>query len=207
MGRGARRGYYNYNYISNRKEELMDLFEIREGKVFPTVHAIMVRPYKDIWERDTDPDKPRAMRELGYIELMMSFKKSNPYKGYSKDDRKAKLEEDLGVNVQELEEDPLIVEALEHYEDLRVNSSPTISYYLAAREGAEKMKKWLRDFDMSEVNPKTQAPMLKPREVTSALKDTFDVMKTLDGLRTKVNEEIYDATKTRGNKEINPLEE
>ena len=32
-------------------------------------------------------------------------------------------------------------------------------------------------------------------------------MKTLDGLRTKVNEEIYDATKTRGNKEINPLEE
>tara|TARA_R110002020_G_scaffold27756_3_gene89317 strand:- start:2660 stop:3217 length:558 start_codon:yes stop_codon:yes gene_type:complete len=185
----------------------MDLFEIRGGKVFPTVHAIMVKPYKDIWERDEEEDKPRAMQELAYIELMMSFKKTNPYKGYTKEDRRAKLEMDLGICATTLEEDPLIAKALEHYEELRTEASPTISYYLAARQGADKMKKWLMDFDMSDVNPKTLAPMLKPREVTSALKDTFDVMKTLDGLRTKVNEEIYDATKTRGNKEINPLEE
>jgi hypothetical protein len=49
-------------------------------------------------------------------------------------------------------------------------------------------------------------PMYKPREITSALRDTYEVMKTLNALEEKVNEQLFESMKTVGNKEINHFE-
>jgi hypothetical protein len=87
-----------------------------------------------------------------------------------------------------------------------VEASPTIQYYLAAKSGAEKMMNWLNTFDMATINTRTGMPMYKPREITSALRDTYEVMKTLNALEEKVNEQLFESMKTVGNKEINHFE-
>jgi len=185
----------------------MDLFKVEGNLVIPTEHALLVSPYSDIWDRDPDPKKLSAKRQFAYIELCCSYKKSNPYKGFAEAVRKQKVIQAIYREEAELfVEDQLIVEGMELYEKLRVEASPTLQYYLSAKAGAEKMLKWLNDFDMEDLNERTGLPLYKPREITSALKDSYEVMKTLNSMEEKVQEQLFESTKTIGNKEINHFE-
>jgi hypothetical protein len=185
----------------------MDLFKVEGELVVPTEHALLLSPYSDIWERDPDPSKPRAIRDFKYIEFMCSYKKSNPFKGYAEDIRKERIIEAVYREEAEFfEEDDLIEEGMELYIRLRDEASPTLQYLLSAKAGAEKMMQWLNDFDMDQKNDRTGMPLYKPREITSALKDTYEVVKTLNALEEKVQEQIFESTKTKGNKIINPFE-
>jgi hypothetical protein len=184
----------------------MDLFKVEGNLVVPTEHALLMYPYSEIWDRDEDPTKLEAKRQFAYIELNCSYKKSNPYKGFADDVRKTKvLQAIYREDVDSFEEDELIVKGMELYEELRVEASPTLQYYLAAKAGAEKMMSWLNEFDMDTVDSRGN-PLYKPREITSALKDSYDVMKTLNGMEEKVQEQLFESIKTRGNKETNHFE-
>jgi len=182
----------------------MDLFEIENSIVKPTTHALLTTPYKEIWERDKDKHKGTAIAELSYIEFMCSYRKSNPFKGFPEDVREQRVISSLFEG--EYIPDELVEKGIKVYKDFRDKASPTLTYYLASKAAAEKMVAWLNDFDMSETNPRTGAPLFKPREITSALKDTYDVMNTLKSLEEKVQEQIFESIKTKGNKEINPFE-
>jgi len=185
----------------------MDLFRVEGTLVVPTEHALIMYPYSEIWDRDPDPKKAEAKRQFAYIELNCSYKKSNPYKGFADDVRKTKvLQAIYREDADSFEEDELIVRGMELYEELRVEASTTLQYYLSAKAGAEKMMKWLDDFDMDDVNTRTGLPLYKPREITTALKDSYDVMKTLNAMEEKVQEQLFESIKTKGNKEINHFE-
>jgi hypothetical protein len=184
----------------------MDLFRVEGNLVVPTEHALLIYPYCDIWDRDQDPKKMEAKRELAYIELNCSYKKSNSYKGYAEDKRKEEvLKAVYREDAADFVEDELIQEGMVLYEKLRVEASPTLQYYLSAKDGAEKMMQWLKDFDMDEKDGRGN-PLYKPREITSALKDSYDVMKTLNSMEEKVQEQLFESAKTIGNKEINHFE-
>jgi hypothetical protein len=186
----------------------MDLFRVEGNLVVPTEHALLIFPYSEIWDRDPDPTKLEAKRQFAYIELNMSYKKSNPYKGFADDVRKEKVIHAIyRDDADSFEEDNLIVQGMEVYEDLRLKAAPTLRYYLASKAGAEKMLDWLNDFDMDTVNERTGLPLYKPRDITSALKDTYDVMKTLNAMEQKVYEQLFESIKTKGNKEINHFEQ
>ena len=47
--------------------------------------------------------------------------------------------------------------------------------------------------------------MYKPKEITSALLDLEKSAVSLDGLKKKVEEDLYEASKTKGQKEISPF--
>ena len=185
----------------------MDLFKVEGNLVVPTEHALLMYPYSEIWDRDPDPTKLEAKRQFAYIELNCSYKKSNAYKGFADNVRKRKvLEAIYREDADSFVEDDLIIEGMRLYNELRLEASPTLQYYLSAKSGAEKMMSWLNDFDMNSVNARTGLPLYKPREITSALKDSYDVMKTLNAMEEKVNEQLFESIKTRGNKEINHFE-
>jgi hypothetical protein len=185
----------------------MDLFKVEGNLVVPTEHALLISPYKDIWDRDPAKDKAKAKQEFAYIELNCSYKKSNPYKGLPDDARKKKVGEVVfKEEYTTFVEDELIIEGFKVYHELRLVAAPTLQYYLAAKGGAEKMIKWLDDFDMTDVNARTGLPLYKPREITSALKDSYEVMKTLNTMEEKVYEQLFESAKTVGNKDINHFE-
>lgn len=177
------------------------LFQIINKTVQPNVETLLIPPFKQIWERDTDTQKKNAIEDFAYIEFCVSEKKSNPYSGYALSQREKKVKEDI-ITRENWKEDPLIVEAKLKLEKMMEEAAPSYSYYISTKKGAEKLQDFFLTFDMTTVNVKTGSPMYKPKEITSALNDTATVLRNLHDLREKVNNELFEKVKIKGEKVI-----
>lgn len=180
------------------------LFILENNIAKPNTETLLISPFKEIWERDKSKDKYKAIREFTFIELMSSKKKSNPYAGYSDSIRYQKLKEYLFD--EEWEMDELIEKGLIAINKFQQEASPTYQYYIDSLKAAEKTRKFLRNINLNEKNERTGNPLYKPKDVTSAITDTEKIIQTLSLLKEKVEQELFDTTKTKGNKQINPLE-
>lgn len=179
------------------------LFTVENNVAIPNTETLLIEPFKTLWERDKTKDKEVALKEFTFIELMSSKKKTNPYAGYSDDMRFDKLREVLFD--PDWEPDSIVELCLVKIDELQKEASPTYSYYLSVIEAAEKMKSFFRSFDINERNEKG-IPIYKPGDITRALNDTDRVLQNLNSMKDKVEQELFEATKTRGNKTINYFE-
>lgn len=183
----------------------MDLFEVREGKAMPSVHALMIRPFKTIWEEDTDKAKAEAINAFTFIELGCSPKKSNPYSGYDEEERHRKLKFDIyGDETYRLP--GLVVDGIMKYEEFLESASPTFPLLKDALEASKKFRDQLGKIDLAE-RTNSGTAVYKPKDISGAFKDIPDMAKTLETLRDKVNQELLADTKTRNNREIGQYEE
>lgn len=180
------------------------LFIVENNVAKPNVETLLISPYKEIWERDSTSTKDNAIKEFTYIELMVSKRKSNPYAGYSDEQRHLKLQEMLFNS--EWRPDVLIERGLAKYVEFQKEASPTYSYYVSVSKAAEKMRDFFDSFDMTEKNERTGLPVHKPSDITRALNDTDKVLQNLNSMKDKVEQELFEQTKTRGNKQINHFE-
>ena len=181
------------------------LFAVENGVAKPHNEVLLISPFKEIWDRDFTLDKEVATKEFTYIEFMTSKKRTNPYAGYDEDMRHDRLVEMLFT--EEWKPDLLIEQACAKVVDMQKNASPTYLYYIAAVTASEKMRSFFMTFDINERNERTGNPMLKPGDITRALNDTDKVLQNLNSLKEKVEQELFEQTKTKGNKQINPFEE
>ena len=180
------------------------LFNLEGNIAKPNVETLLISPFKEIWERDKSRDKHVALKEFTFLELMSSKKKSNPYAGYPDEIRFEKLKEYLFTKDWKI--DDLLEQGLVKINQFQTEASPTYTYYISSLQVAEKTRKFLSEIDLSEKNLKTGNPLYKPKDVTSAITDTEKIIQTLGVLKEKVEQELYDTTKTKGNKQINILE-
>lgn len=180
------------------------LFIVENSIAKPNTETLLITPFKEIWERDSSVDKERAMKEFTFMELMTSKKKTNPYAGYADEVRFNKLREVLFTI--EWEPDTLVEQGLIKISEFQKESSPTYSYYLSVLEATEKMKTFFTSFDINEVNDKG-ARVFKPNEIVMAIANTDKLLQNLHSMKDKVEQELFEQTKTRGMKQINPFEE
>lgn len=180
------------------------LFKVEGQAVIPTVETLAIEPFSSIWERDKEKGKPQAMFEFKYIEFMMSVKKSNPFCGYPEDKRHIAILDNQNVQT-DWQPDELVKKGMQWYEEFQEEASLTYNYYKSVRAAAEKMQDFFNTFDMNDVNIKTGNPVYKPRDITSALKDTEDVLTKLDSIKKKVEEELFETSRKKGDKEISPF--
>jgi len=179
------------------------LFEVTGKVVFPTAETLLTTPFKEIWERDKGKDKHKAIKEFTYIEFLTSMKKSNPYRQYSEDLKPIKVKEAI-FGEEEWRPDDLVKAGLKKIKEFQKEASTTYSYYISAKKAAEKMKEFFEDVDINERNERG-APVWKPKDLTSALNDTEKVLANIKSLEKKVEEELFEETKTRSNKQISPF--
>ena len=181
------------------------LFVVENSIAKPNVETLLIEPFKTIWERDKTPDKDIAIKEFTYIELMSSKKKSNPYAGYSDSMRSEKLAEVL-FDDPTWKPDILVEQGLAKIVEFQKEASPTYTYYISVLEATEKMKDFFTTFDINEVNDKG-ARVFKPNEIVMAISNTDKLLQNLHSMKEKVEQELFEQAKTRGNKQINPFEE
>lgn len=179
------------------------LFVVENTIAKPNTETLLISPYKEIWERDQTKDKSIAIKEFTYIELMTSKKKSNPYAGYGEDIKHEKLVTELFS--PEWEKDSLVEEGMNKLVLFQKEASPTYSYYLSVLEATEKMKSFFNTFDINEVNEKG-ARVFKPNEIVMAISNTDKLLQNLNSMKEKVEQELFEQTKTRGMKQINHFE-
>lgn len=180
------------------------LFVVENGVAKPNTETLLISPFSDIWERDRTVNKEVAIKELTFIEFMSSKKKSNPYAGYDDEMRFDKLKQDFFSESWTM--DVLLEQALIKVKEFQEEASPTYQYYIAATKAAEKMRGFFNSFDINERNERTGNPVYKPADITRALNDTDKVLQNLNSMKEKVEQELFEQTKTRGNKQINPFE-
>ena len=177
------------------------LFIVSDKTVFPNPETLLISPFKEIWNRDKTKEKYSALEDFAYIEFMASMKKSNPYRQYSGKEKEEKVRQ-ATITRKNWDIDILISGGIDKIYKFQQEASTTFNYYMAAKRAAEKMQDFFNDVNISEVNPKTFNPIYKPRDITSALNDTEKVLSNLKSLEQKVEEELYEETKNRSNKEI-----
>lgn len=182
----------------------MELFEINNSIASPSVHALLIEPFKTMWEEDNSRQHQDSIKKFTYIELVCSPKKSNPYAGYSEEERPIKVKKEVFKDENYLI-DTDIVQGTMKYIELLMEASPTYGLYMAAMNAANKMKDFLNTVKPDEKNI-NGAYMLKPADINKAIKDIPDIMKSLTSLRDKVIEELADEAKTRKDRRIGRYE-
>lgn len=177
---------------------------IENGVAKPSVHALLIEPYKTIWESDKSKDKGTAIKSFTYIELNCSMKRSNPFSGYSDVERPSRVGKEVYKD-ETYKPTELELEGMKIYIDFLNEASPTLSFYKANLAAAEILKTNLNSIDLNE-RTNGGAAVTKPADVTRALKDAADVIKTLRELETQVQTELVEKTKTRGQRDIGAFE-
>jgi len=181
----------------------MEIFEISGNVVRPTASILTVSPFKEIWERDKS--KNIAMQEFAFIEFMVSKKKNNPFKGYDESIKEEKIREAI-IKEKKWKADDLVYKAIEEYYEWQYKASPTIRYYEANLSALNKTIEYLTNgLDYEERN-RSGMPVHKFNDVVRGIKEADQVLKSLTSLKKKVEEELYEASKTKGGKNINPYE-
>ena len=178
----------------------MDLFEVTNGQAFPSTHALLIEPFKSIYSSDNSEDKGRAIKVFTYIELVCSPKKSNPFFGYSEEDRPSKVKKEI-YGDENYPTTDFMMQGVIKFKELLEVASPTYSLFLASLQAAEDLKQNLYNINLDE-RTNGGAAVTKPRDVTSALREIPDVVKSLETMRTKVNSELLEESKTRNQREI-----
>ncbi len=59
---------------------------------------------------------------------------------------------------------------------------------------------------MNERNAKTLNPVYKPKDITGAIADARRTLETLNALKSKVDEEVYEISRNKSGKEISPFQ-
>lgn len=179
------------------------LFNIEGRAVFPNAETLLISPFKEIWERDESPNKENAIEDFAYIEFMTSMLKSNPFREYTEDRKEEVIIENI-ITQENWKPDELVKAAMDKVIEFQEEGSITYQYWMAAKQAAEKTIKFFMTFSLLERDDKGK-PIYKPREITTAIGDTEKVLQSLDSLKKKVDEEVFDKTRNRGNKEISPF--
>lgn len=180
------------------------LFIIENNIAKPNPETLLISPFKEIWERDDSQDKGKAIKEFSYTEFMVSKMRSNPYAGFSDEQRHDRLAMTL-FDDEDWTPDRLVEQAMIKISEFQKEGSATYTYYLSLLKAAEKMKQFFTDFDMDELNDKGQR-VWKPRDITSAMSDTDKILQNLHSAKEKVEQELFESTRTRGNRTVNIFE-
>lgn len=182
------------------------LFKIQGKVVVPNEETLLVSPFKEIWARDKSSSKGMAIKEFTFIEFMTSMLKSNPYREYSEAKKESKIRSDIFDEEDKWVPDDLIDRGMKKIIEFQTEGSITYSYWMSNKAAAEKMINFFNTFDMDERNPKTLNPVYKPKDITGAIGDARKTLETLNSLKSKVDEEVYETSRNKSGKEISPFQ-
>lgn len=180
------------------------LWEIVNGVLIVSEHALMIEPFSTVWEADDNEGKARARRLFKYVELVCSPKKSNPYFGYNEEDRPRKVKKEVFKD-EHYPDTEFMIMCIDKYKELLDTYSPTYGTLTSGLVASEKLKQYFTDFEFSE-RTKTGMMIIKPKEVTAALKELPDVAKAIEVARNKVNFELTEESRTRSQRKIGQYE-
>ena len=108
--------------------------------------------------------------------------------------------------IESPKEEQHLIAVMEFYEQIQHEAAPSLKFYQASLNAAQKIIDFFNDFDLAETNPRTGNPLYKPADVTRTLKDTSDIIKTQNSLKGKVYQEIFEDARGKGGREINYFE-
>jgi hypothetical protein len=178
-------GFFNLKYM-------IKLFKYDNYKVTISEEALLLRPFKLIWNRDRSISKDKALLELGFIYFACDPRSDYQFITDDKDRWEA-IKEGEGLP-EKWEPDKFIMEAMDFYNSF----TPTSALLLEdARFAVNKLRKQLRSIDFDERDDKGK-PIYALNALTATIKQILPLAKELEEAQRILNSELTQNSKMRG---------
>lgn len=173
----------------------MKLFKYESYKVTISEEALLLKPFKKIWNRDRSISKDKALSELAYIYFMCDPRSDYQYI-VDPAERTTAIIEGEGFK-EDWTPDVLITEAMAFYGSFKSTSALLLE---DTRIAVNKVREFLRDVDLSAVDDKGK-PLYTINSITSTIKMIPQLIKDLDEAEKAIASEMREqGGKVRGQK-------
>lgn len=179
----------------------MKLFKYEGYKITISEEALLLKPFKEIWQRDKSKNKDKALQELGYIYFM-----SDPRSDYQylvdEEERSKSIKEGEGIP-DNWNPDKVVLDAITFYKSFK----PTSALLLEdTRFAVDKLRKLLREIDLTQTDDKGK-PIYTLNTITATIKQIPSLVKDLDEAEKTLSKEIMESSKVRGSQEKSMYED
>lgn len=173
----------------------MKLFKYEGYKITVDPEAMLLKPFKKIWNRDKTASKDKAMMELGFIYFFCDIRSDYQYI-VDLEERKNAIKLGEGM-LDTWEPDNVVNEAIEFYNSFKTSSSLLLE---DTRAAVDKLRKLLRDIDLTKEDDKGK-PVYTLNTVTAAIKQVPVLVRDLDEAERAIAKELNYSEKIRGSAE------
>ena len=171
---------------------MIKLFKYEGYKIVISEEAMLLKPFKQIWQRDKTQNKDKALQELGFIYFFCDPRSDYQYLT-DEEQRKEAIKEGEGLP-DKWEPDKLVLAAMDFYNSFK----PTSALLLEdTRFAVDKLRKLLRDIDLTQTDDKGK-PIYTPNTITSTIKQIPSLVKDLDEAEKALARETINIGKMRG---------
>ena len=171
---------------------MIKLFKYEGYTVSVEPEAVMLAPFKRLWDRDKTKDKRIAQQEFAYIYFM-----SDPRSDYQyivdEEQRSKEVIQALGMPTK-WKPDKYIEAALKYYESFKPASAGLLE---DTRIAVNKLRQLLRNIDLEAVDDKGK-PIYTLNTVTATIKQIPALVKDLDEAERTLSKDIMQENKARG---------
>ena len=179
----------------------MKLFRYEGYKLHISEEAFVLKPFKEIWNRDKSKNKDKASQELGYIYFMCDPRSDYQYI-VDEEDRAKAIKEGEGID-SKWKPDNKVIMAMEFYKTFKPVSALLLE---DTRVAVDKLRQLLRNIDLTEVDDKGK-PIYTLNTVTATIKQIPSLVKDLDEAEKAIAKEIMESDKVRGAQEKSMYED
>jgi len=180
---------------------MIKLFKYEAYQVEVEPEALMLEPFKDLWDRDKGKDKSMAKQELAYIYFM-----GDPRSDYQYiiDDRVRSKEIIKGLGMpKSWKPDKKVTKALEFYCSFKPISAGLLE---DTRVAVNKLRQMLKNIDLNERDDKNK-PVHTLSSITQTIKQIPALVRDLDSAEKTLSKDIVAEAKARGSQEKGAFED
>lgn len=180
---------------------MIKLFRYEGYKITIEPEALLLKPFKQIYQRDRSHSKDKALLELGFIYFFCDPRSDYQY---ITDDssRKEAIKEGEGLP-KSWEPDSTVKDAIELY----CSFKPTSALLLEdTRYAVDKLRTLLRDIDLGQLDDKGK-PIYTLNTITATIKQIPSLIAELDKAEKVLSSELRDVNRMRGQGEKTILED
>lgn len=180
----------------------MKLFKYEGYNLTVEPEALLLQPFRKIWNRDRSKSKQRALFELGFIYFFCDPRSDYMYIT-NEELRKEKIKEMEGLP-DTWKPDKVVEEGVELYKEL----THTTSFLLLqdSRVAIDRVREELRNVDMEEEDGKGNR-INTNQSVLKSVKEAISLLAELDRVEREINQELRESSQMRGQGEKTIMED
>ena len=156
---------------------------------------LTLKPFRNLWERDTSDKKEKAIQEIAYIYFMEDPRSDYQYI-IDREERETQIKEGEGLK-KSWKPDKQVLSAMSLYASFK---TPAALLLEDTRMAVDKLRQLLRNIDLNEVDDKGR-PIYTLNTITSTIKQIPGLIKDLDEAERALAKEIAQSDKVRGAQE------
>jgi hypothetical protein len=164
----------------------MNLFEIVNNVVTFSPQALMIKPFKAIWDADESEDKTQALLEMSYI-YYMADDRSDFMHILDHDEREEEVAKFIGLPDSWSGNRKELVRAIHYYEQLSETTSTRL--LKSTRLVLQKISEFLDNINMNERDERTKKPIHDISKITSAVEKIPKLVKAINEIEKEVIKE------------------